>query len=39
MTAGPVPTRSNAMDVPSLEVTLPISLLLIDVAFYVWFRA
>jgi len=27
------------MDVPSLEVTLPISLLLIDAAFYVWFHA
>lgn len=39
MTAGPAPTRSNAMDVPSLEVTLPISLLLIDTAFYEWFPA
>jgi len=31
ITAGPVPTRSNAIDVPSLEVTLPISVLFIEV--------
>jgi hypothetical protein len=31
MTAGPVPTRSKAMDVRSLDVTLPISVLFIEV--------